>query len=240
MGEITLFKKIISGLTLSILLASIFSSAQAQDPYWADVGIGATYRGDFRLPQFGEGQYTMVRWTINSLLDTPLIKGATIYLEIGTAADFYDVPFVTGDPIIFLPQSAFRGALSTELELEGFGAVPVYKKIIDWDILQGEAYYDKRSGIILRADLAGTDNVGNEAWFNFWVISASPGLVNPQPKTPTAVPTQAPSPKIMGLEPMAFYTVIIVLAIIIVGAVVTLSLRRKPHRYPPPPPPPPP
>jgi hypothetical protein len=241
-----LSKKFITTIITSILMLSILSTSSQVAGYyqnWAtDIGVGVEGRADIRFPGFGEGVHSRFEWEIDSFLDTPLIKGVTIYAVIGEAADFFDVAWEVGNPIFFLPPNTLQGALKMEIEMDRLGKIPVYKKIVDWNGLRGEAYYDQTSCIAVRGDLAGVDANGNEVWFNFWLIDASSRMVNPVIEKPSVSPAPPPKETIMGLDPMAFYTIIIVLAIAVVGAVIALSMRRRPYRYPssPPPPPPPP
>ena len=240
----SVYKKVITIIITSILILSVFSTSSEVAAYyetWAtDIGVGIEGRADIRFPGFGEGATGRFDWTLDGFLDTPLIKGVTIYAIIGQAADFFDVAWEVGNPIFFLPPNTLKGALKMDLEMDRFGKVPVFKKVVDWNGLRGEVYYDRESCVAVRGDLAGVDVNGDEIWFNFWVVEASPRMVNIVVEKPTVAPAPPPKETIMGLDPMAFYTIIIVLAIAIVGAVIAFSMRRRPSRYPPPPPPPPP
>lgn len=221
-------------------LCLLFSPAYAleQQPWLEQPGTQATYMADFHLPDFGVGQFTRTRWEVIDHYTTPDGAVTKFYFEIGSAADYYDVPHVTGLAPIYVPREAFRGAIETELQVEGIGKVPVYQVQVNWEGLSGTVYYEKTSLIAIRGDLAGSFN-GDEAWYRFWLQSASPGLVHTVAETPAYTPTPTPKATVAGLDPMMFYTLIIVLAILIVGVVIVFSIRRRPHGYPPPPPPPP-
>ena len=226
----------VSALVILCLFLSPVHALERQT-WLGQPGTQATYMADFHLPDFGVGQYTRTRWEVIDRYTTPDGDITRFYFEIGSAADYFDVPDVTGLAPIYVPREAFRGALETELQVEGIGKVPVYQVQVNWEGLSGTVYYEKTSLIAVRGDLAGSFG-GDEAWYRFWLQSASPGLVQTVRETPTYTPTPTPT-TVAGLDPMMFYSLIIVLAILIVGAVIVFSIRRRPHGYPPPPPPPP-
>ena len=237
-GDIALLSRRIIILSAVCILWLFVSPVNAFVQGWLDnPGVGATYGASFRLIDIGAGQFTNYKWENVERITTAQGNGVRFYIEFGSATDYVDVPDSTGLSIIYLPQEGFRGALQTELELEGIGKVPVYQVQVDWEGLTGIVYFDRTSHIAVRGDLAGSFQ-GEEYHFRFWLKRASPGLANPVIETPTYTPTPTPQ-TVMGSDPMMFYTMIIVLAIVIVGAVIFFSLRRSPRGYPPPPPPPP-
>jgi len=231
-----LYGRTVISFTTFILLSTLLSPIQAievREP-WIEVGKKASYEANVNLPDFGVRQKTTYSWEIISETVTPQGDGATFYVTIADVADYYDVPHATGFSIIYLPRSQLGGALKTELRLP-MGNVPVVKRIVDWQGIRGEVYYDERSCVAVRGDLAGIiDN--REYSFTFEIRSASSGIVNPARETPIVTSTPTPKETVMGLDPMMFYTLIIVLAIFVVGGAVILSLRRRPPRYLPPPP----
>lgn len=221
-------------LSAFCILWLFVSPVHAVQPWLDEPGTRATYGANFRLVGLGAGDLTTYIWEHVERITTAQGNAVRFYIQFGSAGDYVDVPDATGSSIIYLPQEAFRGALQSELQLEGIGKVPVYELQVDWEGLTGTVYYDRTSYIAVRGDLAGTLQ-GEEYHLRFWLKSASPGLVHTIRETPAYTPTPTPQ-TVMGSDPMMFYTGIIVLAIVVVGAVIFFSLRRSPRGYPPPPP----